>query len=123
MACIAALDKPEPVLPHLGKAVPAVDQPLQQVRVCFRLQEPQVLDDRLVQRPILCLVAVEQQEWVNEERQVRDDRDIEGTVLVQHVGTDVEAVAEVNPGGVWGPSTGRYAGHFFTLARPWVGCP
>ena len=58
-------------------------------------QEHQVFQDLCVELLVLGRCAVEQQERVDEQRQVRDDADVKRAVLLQHVGNDLEIVREI----------------------------
>ncbi len=44
---------------------------------------------------VLGLLAVEEQEWIDEQGQVRDNTDVEGAVLVEDIGVHAETVREV----------------------------
>lgn len=56
-----------------------------------------------MQGAVLGLVAVKEQKWVDEDREVGDDGDVESTPFLEHLGVYLEPIAEVDAGGVSGP--------------------
>lgn len=89
---VTAFGEPEPILLDLLEGVPRLDEPGVQVGVGVVPQEPQVLQDELVERLVGRVVAVEEQERVDEQRHVGHDRDVEGPILLELLGVDSEVV-------------------------------
>jgi hypothetical protein len=93
---VAEHGEAQPALLDLLEPVPGVDQlgieiPLQ----CAVAQEHQVPQDVLVELLIGQVAAVEQQERVDEQRQVRRQADVERAVGVQDLRVNLEVVGEV----------------------------
>lgn len=93
----------QPVLADFAEGVPALDVAGCQGLVRVVPQESEVINDLLVQRPVLLLVAVEEQKRVDEDGKIGDHGDVECAPLLEHLRVDVEAVAEVDASGISGP--------------------
>src|SRR4051794_36768539 len=86
-----------PVLLHLLEEKPALQQVLTDPFLRGHvLEESNISDDPFVKLSILGILAVEEIEWVNEERQIVDERDIESAVLIQSLRRHTEEIREVN---------------------------
>ena len=99
-AAIAAFREAEPVLLHLAERVPRIEEPIGN-RPGRRLvaEKANIPDHPLVEGLVLEFLAVEEKEWVYEQRKVIYEGDVERAVRFQIVGIDLEEVAEVDVDG------------------------
>jgi hypothetical protein len=85
--------EPQPILLDLGKAVPGVEQAIAHAASAGTIpQKHEVLNDALVESLIFRLIAVEQKERVDEERQIIDQGNIEGAELIHGIVIDIEEI-------------------------------
>ena len=91
-ASIAKVGVAEPVLFDLLEAIPVVDQSFIQVGSGVVSQELQVLQNLLMERLILGLLTVEQQERIDEQRKIRNHADVKRPVGFDNRWVDSEIV-------------------------------
>src|ERR1700732_4561763 len=96
-APIAAAAETKPVLAYFGEPKPMVEQPLADGGVCrYVAEEFDVPNDALMQVVVALLLAVEQQERVDEQWQIVDQREVECAIGFQRHRRDLEEVCEVD---------------------------
>src|SRR5258706_4126119 len=95
-ALVSCFGKAEPSLLDFRKAIPGPEHRFANV-ACPSLvsKENEILNHLIVQLAILGLLAVEQQEWINEQWQVGDQRNIESAPRFQDARINSESISEV----------------------------
>lgn len=94
---VPRLTEAKPVLADLWKAKPMIQQSPADRRVNRNItQKLHVGNDLFVQRLEMLILAVKKQKWVDEQRQVVDQRNVERTVFLQYFRGDAEKIAEID---------------------------
>jgi hypothetical protein len=92
---VALSREPEPRLFDFGKPIPGGNESRSYSPLNRSIsQEAKVFDDLVVEPSIARLVAVEEKEGVDEEWKVREEGNVEGTVLLQGAWRDSEVICE-----------------------------
>src|SRR6266478_3087868 len=96
-ALVSCFGKAEPSLLDLRKAIPGPEHRFINVP-CPSLvsKENDTLNHLIVELAILGLLAVEQQERIDEQRQVGDQRNVEGALFFQDARINSESISEVS---------------------------
>src|ERR1700688_4643215 len=83
-ALVSCFGKAKPRLLDFRKAIPGPEHWFTDVaRLRLVSKEHEILNHLIVELSILYLLAVDQKKWIYEQRQIGDQRDVKGTMLLQ----------------------------------------
>jgi hypothetical protein len=93
---ITGFREAEPVLSNLRKTVPRGDESRRQSSgVRLLVEKLEVPNDPFVEFSVPLLSTVEDEKWIDEERQVRDERNVERPIGANRLGSHLEGVRKV----------------------------
>lgn len=102
---------PKPILLHFAKGEPRLQGTWREfTRKRPIPQEPQVVNNLVVQLSELWFLAVEKKEWIDEKREITDERYVECAMGRKLLWFDVEEIGEVDCNGWLGFSCHHWRG-------------